>query len=100
MEIHTFELSNWIFTIGIEKSWREVNVPEFYPASKRNNCVCINGVIYCLNVSERGYLDPLSVGDENLIRYILFPDEVRMWSFNFRILTKNSRNKGTSCTYG
>lgn len=71
------QVSNWIFTIGIDKSWRKayVNIPNFFP--RRKDSVCIDGVIYFLNLFEPGNIVAFSVGAEKVIRTILLSDEVR-----------------------
>ncbi|XP_059296104.1 putative F-box protein At1g32420 [Lycium ferocissimum] len=38
---------NWVFTLGIDKSWREVESVFLFP--RLNEGVCINGVIYMLD---------------------------------------------------
>lgn len=60
-----------IFTIGIDKSWREINGwinfrPMFY------NSVCIDGVIYFINNCVRDVI-AFSVRHEKFIRRIPFP---------------------------
>lgn len=71
--VDTLQVSNWIFTIGMDKSWREVNIPNFYPQfSKRHNSVCIDGIIYCVDFQHN--IAAFRVGDEKLIRSILSPN--------------------------
>nr|XP_009762873.1 PREDICTED: putative F-box protein At5g15660 [Nicotiana sylvestris] len=70
------EVACWIFTIGVDKSWREIaDCTNFFPL--RYNCVYIGGVIYCVNRLATAYnIVAFSVGDEKLIRMILTPFEV------------------------
>ncbi|XP_016474254.2 putative F-box protein At1g32420 [Nicotiana tabacum] len=80
------EVTCSIFTIGVDKSWREIpDCPIFSPA--RYNCVYIGGVIYYVHRLAKLYnLAAFSVGDEKLIRTILSPDEVSTSKFPLKLV--------------
>lgn len=68
-----------IFTIWIDKSWREISCcTNFLPANGNN--VCVDGVIYFVNIWECEVV-AFSVGDEKLIRRIPFP--LNEWPLRF-----------------
>ncbi|KAK4374047.1 hypothetical protein RND71_004724 [Anisodus tanguticus] len=63
--IENRELRYWIFTIGLDKSWRQIpSCAKFYPA--KNNCVYIDGVIYFVNQLACNIV-AFGVGDEKFI---------------------------------
>ncbi|KAG5571628.1 hypothetical protein H5410_061394, partial [Solanum commersonii] len=69
-------LSYWIFSIGVDKSWRKayINIPNFF--HKRKESVCIDGVIYFINFFGQRNIVAFSVRDEKVICTILLPDEI------------------------
>nr|XP_009779040.1 PREDICTED: putative F-box protein At1g47790 [Nicotiana sylvestris] len=69
----------WVFTIGVDKLWREISgCSNFLPSN--GNCVYIDGVIYWVHIN-RCNIAAFSVGDEKFIRMISFPD--REWTLRF-----------------
>ncbi|XP_049347234.1 putative F-box protein At1g32420 [Solanum verrucosum] len=81
-----------IFTIGIDKSWREVSsYINFRPTD--DNCVCIDGVIYFVNNYIRDIV-AFSVVDEKFIRRIPFPiNEWPLRLFNFTPLLVETKGQ-------
>ncbi|KAK4732713.1 hypothetical protein R3W88_025701 [Solanum pinnatisectum] len=69
-------LSYWIFTIGVDKSWRKayINIPNFF--HKRKESVCIDGFSYFINFFGPRNIVAFSVRDEKIIRTIILPDEI------------------------
>ncbi|XP_059294866.1 putative F-box protein At1g32420 [Lycium ferocissimum] len=67
----------WIFTIGVDKSWREISGwTEFF---SMKNCVCINGLIYCEIFFRRDIaVFSIITGEEKLIRMIALPYRISM----------------------
>ncbi|KAG5624345.1 hypothetical protein H5410_009563 [Solanum commersonii] len=63
-----------IFTIGVDKSWRDISGGWMPNICTTNNYVCIDGVIYCEN-RFRPNIVVISIVREKLIRTISFPDE-------------------------
>ncbi|KAG5571629.1 hypothetical protein H5410_061395 [Solanum commersonii] len=57
-------LRYWIFSIGVDKSWRKayINIPNFF--HKRKESVCIDGVIYFINFFGSRNIIAFSVRDE------------------------------------
>lgn len=67
-----YKVRHWIFTLGIDKSWRKIRGwDNFFP--DKNICVYVNGVIYFVNVYTLGReIAAFNVGDESF-RMIAFP---------------------------
>lgn len=64
-----------IFTLGIDKSWREIHFyTKFYP--RKTNCVHIDGVIYSVNFY--GYFPHDDIAAEENFRMISFPLGVKV----------------------
>ncbi|XP_070034417.1 putative F-box protein At1g52490 [Nicotiana tomentosiformis] len=73
--VRDYEARYWIFTIGVDKSWREIfDCAKSFPGS---NFVCIGGVFYFVNrlIGMPYNIDAFSVGNEKLMRKIALPDQ-------------------------
>lgn len=76
-EVSKVQMKYWIFTIGVDKSWREISDwLNICNISTMHNYVCIDGVIYLENKTRPNIAVFSIVGDEKLIRMISFPSEL------------------------
>lgn len=86
-ELRNVTWKHWVFSLGVDTSWREINCPGFYfptdsyRQSYSHTSVYINGVIYSRNWLNRDGSVPgfdiaaFDVGAETF-RMIPFPDEI------------------------
>ncbi|XP_075076825.1 putative F-box protein At1g53550 [Nicotiana tabacum] len=73
--VRNYEARYWIFTIGVDKSWREIfDCAKSIPGS---NFVCIGGVFYFVNrlIGMPYNIVAFSAGNEKFMRRITLPDQ-------------------------
>ncbi|MCD9637635.1 hypothetical protein HAX54_021037 [Datura stramonium] len=66
-----FRATYWIFTIGMDKTWKEISSGSKNHPMKHNS-VCNNGVIYFVTFGDKK-IGAFDISDEKFIRMISFP---------------------------